>query len=204
MKILAVSDVVLPQLQDAGYLRRTFADARLLVSCGDMPGHYLDIIGSALNLPLFYVRGNHDEGYTSQPPGGDDLHLKIRTFGGYSFAGLEGSINYNRGAVQYEESQMFVNVLRIMPRLLLVRSVRGYGVDVLVTHSPPRNVHDIPDDRAHRGFRSFHLLIRWARPRFLIHGHVDTWDSRKPTQTQCGKTMVININPYKLISLVRN
>ncbi len=204
MKILAVSDVVLPQMQDAAYLRRTFADAKLLVSCGDMPGHYLDVIGSTLNLPLFYVRGNHDEQYETQPPGGDNLHLKIRTFGEYSFAGLEGSINYNRGDIQYEEGQMFVNVLRLLPRLLLIRSMRGYGVDVMVTHSPPRHVHDLSDDRAHRGFQSFQWLMRWVRPRFLIHGHVDTWDNRKPTQTQCGKTMVININPYKLMSLDRN
>lgn len=96
---------------------------------------------------------------------------------------------------------MFLHVLRLMPRLLWMRSLRGYGVDVLVTHSPPHGIHDLPDDRAHRGFRSFRYLMRVARPRFLIHGHVDTWDNRKATETVYAGTRVININPQRLLSV---
>jgi uncharacterized protein len=201
LKLLAVSDVVLPQMQDVGFVRRTYPEANLLVSCGDMPVHYLDIVTSALNVPLFYVRGNHDESYESHGPGGDNLHLRIMNFRGYSFAGLEGSINYNQGRVQYTEGQMLSNVLYLMPRFLVMRSMRGYGLDVMVTHSPPKGIHDIPDDRAHRGFRAFLYLIQWACPRYLIHGHVDTWDNRKTTETLYGKTRVININPNKYLTL---
>jgi Icc-related predicted phosphoesterase len=202
VKILAVSDNIVPQMQDVGYLRRSFSDIDLVVSCGDMSPSYLDFIVSALNVPLFFVRGNHDENYAPGMPGGDNLHRCIRRRGELIFVGLEGSINYNFGSIQYTEFSMFKMILPLLPRLLLMRLVRGYGVDVLVTHSPPKGIHDA-DDRAHRGFRSFRYLMRWTRPRYLIHGHVDTWDSRKPSQTVYGKTTVININPYKLLTIDR-
>jgi len=202
VKILAVGDVELPQLRDVEYLRRSFCDVEVLISCGDLPASYLDLIGSVLNLPLFFVRGNHDNNYLLPDPGGENLHLRVCTYKGYSFAGLEGSIRYSRqGAVQYTENEMFVNVLRLLPRLMLRRLWYGYGVHVLVSHSPPRGIHDLPDDFAHRGFQSFRYLMKWARPLYLIHGHVDTWDSRRPRETMYGQTRVLNINPYKVFEI---
>lgn len=201
MKILAVSDVEVPQMQNADYLLRTYSDVDLLISCGDMSAGYLDFIASVLMLPLFYVRGNHDTTYVPPQPGGDDLHLRIKKFNGFYFAGLEGSINYNDGAVQYTNQDMWLNVLRLLPQLLLRRLRHGAGVDVMVTHSPPKGIHDIPTDYAHRGFQSFRHLMRWARPRYLIHGHVDTWDNRKTRQTEFHGTTVLNINPYMTLDL---
>lgn len=188
-------------MQNADYLQRTYTDVDLLVSCGDMPVHYLDFIGSVLTLPLCFVRGNHDTNYVPPDPGGDNLHRRIRTYGGYSFAGLEGSILYNKGAVQYTNGEMLWYVLSLMPRLLLMRSIRGFSVHVMVTHSPPHGIHDIPTDYAHRGFRALLLLMRWARPKYLIHGHVDTWDNRKPRETMYCKTRVLNINPVMVIDV---
>ncbi len=186
---------------NADHLRQTYSDVDLLVSCGDMRVSYLDFIGTVLNLPLFFVRGNHDTRYEGPNPGGDDLHLRFKRFGGVSFAGLEGSIRYNRGAVQYTEGDMLLNVLRLLPRMLVVRSLQGHGVDVMVAHSPPRDIHDIPDDYAHRGFRVFRYLIYWGRPRYFIHGHVDTWDNRKTRKTVFHQTTVLNINPYMVLDL---
>ncbi|NDJ77661.1 MAG: hypothetical protein GYB65_15525 [Chloroflexi bacterium] len=200
MKILAVSDVVLPQLQDAKYLERTFADVNLIISCGDMPPGYLDFLSSILNVPLFFVRGNHDGNYKPMHPGGDNLHMRVVNYGEFSFAGIEGSVRYNNGPVQFTEREMRLNVLRLMPALLMARR-RGKGVDVMVTHNPPQGIHDIPDDHAHRGFEAYLRLMRWARPRYLIHGHIDTWDRRKVTQTVYENTTVININPYHVLDL---
>jgi uncharacterized protein len=202
VKILAVSDIELPQMRNPDYLRERFRDVQLLVSCGDMGCHYLDFIGSALNIPLYFVRGNHDTNYVPPDPGGDNMHMRFRTFQGYTFAGLEGSILYSRsGAVQYSENEMLVRVLRLTPRLLLRRRKYGFGVDVLIAHSPPKGVHDIPDDYAHRGFRSFCWLIRWTRPKYFIHGHVDTWDNRRTWRTMVHGTAVININPCTVLDL---
>jgi Icc-related predicted phosphoesterase len=202
MKILAVSDNVLTQMEDAAYLRRTYSDVQMLISCGDMPAPYLEFITSTLNVPLFFVRGNHDTNYQPEHPGGDNLHQRLVKFGGLSFAGLEGSPRYNREPVQYTESQMFVMVLSMAPRLLLRRWRKGYSVDVMVTHAPPRGIHDMTD-RPHRGFTSMRTLIQLYRPRYFLHGHVDTWDRRRPTTTNFAGTEVININPLKVLTLER-
>lgn len=202
LKLLAVSDVTLPKLQDATHLQRTYGDIRLLVSCGDMSVSYLDFISSVLNVSLYYVKGNHDENYEfERRPGGDDLHRRIVRFDRFSFLGLEGSIRYNRGRVQYTQGEMFTKVLRVLPRLLVMRSVRGYSVDVVVAHSPPFGIHDIEDDYAHRGFRAFRALMAWGRPRYLLHGHVDTWDNRQQVETVFCQTQVININPSRALTL---
>ena len=42
-------------------------------------------------------------------------------------------------------------------------------------------------------------MLQLYRPRYLLHGHVDTWDNRRPTVTQVGGTEVININPVKAL-----
>lgn len=70
-----------------------------------MSAAYLEFITSVLGVPLFYVRGNHDEMYDQEPPGGIDLHRKVVEFEGLTFAGIEGSIRYNQGSIQYDDWQ---------------------------------------------------------------------------------------------------
>ncbi|SRR5260221_3420663 len=200
MKVLAISDNVLPPLENQDNLRRQYGDVELIISCGDMPAPYLDLISSTLNVPLFFVRGNHDTQYEPGRPGGDNLHQRLLNYRGLSFAGLEGSPDYNGEPVQYSEFAMYSMVLKFAPIPVLRRLRFGYGVDVMVTHAPPRDIHDLMD-RAHRGFRSFRLMIRLYHPRYMLHGHVDTWDNRRPTVTQFAGTEIININPVKVLKL---
>ena len=200
MKILAISDNVLPQMESADYLRRTYSDIELLISCGDMPASYLEFISSILEVPLFYVRGNHDLDYAIGRPGGENLHRQMVTYRGLRFAGLEGCIRYNDGPIQYTSAEMSGMVLGMAFGMLRRRWRWGAGVDVMVTHSPPLGIHDLPD-RAHNGFRSFLWLLSWYRPRYLIHGHVDTWDRRRTTVTQYKQSEVININPVKVLTV---
>lgn len=200
MRILALSDIELPQMQNVPYLRRSYADVDIVVSCGDLPVSYIEFVTSVLNVPLFYVRGNHDEAYDYQPPGGDSLHRRTIVYQGVSFAGLEGCKRYNQGLIQYSEFEMYWNVLGMAPGMLMRRARQGYGVDVMVTHAPPLGIHD-RSDRPHQGFRALLLLMRWYRPRYLIHGHVDVLDRRETTQTQYRDTQVININPLKALTI---
>lgn len=200
MKVLTISDNILPQLEDAKNLRERYGDVEVVISCGDMPPPYLDFIVSVLNTPLLYVRGNHDVNYEPERPGGDNLHRRFLFYGGLSFAGLEGSPRYSADPVQYSEYEMWVMVLRMLPRLRFRRLRYGHGVDVLVTHAPPRDIHDLPD-KPHRGFRSFRFLLQQGRPRYMLHGHVDTWDRRKPTVTKFAGTEIINVNPSKALIL---
>lgn len=202
MKILAVSDNRQPQFLNSEFLRQHYSDMAMLLSCGDMDPDYLDFIASVLSLPLYYVKGNHDHNYTPDTPGGVNLHCRITEYKGVVLAGLEGSIRYNKSDLQYSDAQMTGNILRLMPGLLARRATKGYGVDVLTAHSPPRNINDAKD-YAHRGFRSFRWLIRWGSPHYLLHGHVDLYDQRIPRETQFLKTTVVNINPSRVITIER-
>lgn len=191
----------MPQLENAANLRRRYNDIDLVVSCGDMPARYLDFIVTILGKPLLYVRGNHDERYIEDPPGGIDLHQKRVTFRGLSFVGLEGCIRYNRGKIQYTQMEMRRKVLKMAPALRWQRWRKGHGVDVFVTHSPARGIHDRENDYPHRGFDAFLNFMDWYRPRYMVHGHVHTWDRRKATKTQYNQTTVLNINPYTVLDI---
>lgn len=201
MKILTISDTVMPQLENAANLRRRYSDIDLIVSCGDMPSAYLDFISTILGRPLLYVRGNHDERYDQLPPGGIDLHERVFEYKGVTFAGLEGCIRYNKGKIQYTQGEMYRKVVRLAPRMKIEQLRRGYPVDFFVAHSPPRGIHDIEDDYPHRGFNAFLGFMSWYRPRYMLHGHVHTWDRRKDVETQYKDTLVMNINPYTVIEV---
>jgi len=200
VKILAVSDNRLPHFLNAEYLHTHYSDADILVSCGDMDTDYLDFIASVLTLPLYYVRGNHDWRYDEEKPGGIDLHRRLHQYKGVTLAGLEGSIRYNKGDIQYTEFDMFWQMTGFLPGMLLRRFRKGYGVDVLVTHSPPRGIHDRADV-AHRGFKTMRWFMRWVRPRYLIHGHIDIYDQRTVRETPYAQTLVINVNPSRLLTV---
>lgn len=190
----------MPALENAANLRRRYADVDVVVSCGDMPAAYLDFIATVLGRPLLYVRGNHDEQYAEDPPGGVNLHNRLYEFQGVTFIGLEGSIKYNRGVIQYTESQMRMMVAGMAPQLRYRRWKHGCGVDIFVAHSPAFGIHDA-EDPPHRGFKSFLQFLDWYHPRYMLHGHVHTWDRRKTVRTEYGQTLILNINPYTVIEV---
>jgi Icc-related predicted phosphoesterase len=187
-------------MENAAHLRRRYFDIELLISCGDMPAAYLEFITSVLNVPLFYVRGNHDERYTEHPPGGENLHNRVIKHSGLTFAGLEGSMRYNKGDIQYTDSDMMALVIGMGPRLGVRRWRTGHGVDVFVAHSPAKGIHDMPD-LPHNGFKSFLRFMEWYRPRYMVHGHVHTWDRRTTVESNYLDTCIININPFTVLEI---
>lgn len=65
MKILTISDVVNNSVYNTSAKTR-FCDVDLVLSCGDLPAYYLEFIVSVLDVPLYYVVGNHaDEMHVS-------------------------------------------------------------------------------------------------------------------------------------------
>lgn len=200
MKLLCISDTEMPQLENAANLRRQYTDIDLIISCGDMSPSYIDFITTIISAPLYYVRGNHDEQYDEKPPGGINLHNRVVTYNGLTFAGLEGSIRYNKGKIQYSQTEMHLMVAKMGPRIALNRLRTGSGIDLFVTHSPARDIHD-GEDFPHRGFDGFLNFMKWYRPRYMIHGHVHTWDRRKTVRTQYEDTCIININPFTVLDI---
>ena len=132
MKFLVISDVVEPALYRE-LDPEPLADIDLVISCGDLPPEYLSYLVGALQVPLYYVRGNHDIRYDDKPPeGATDIHGRLMAFQGLRILGIEGSRWYNGGPHQYEESEM----KWMIRKLWWVLWLRG-GVDIVVTHAPP-------------------------------------------------------------------
>ncbi len=206
VRILTVSDKVVPQLYGE-HARDVVGEVDLILACGDLPYYYLDFLATTLQVPFYYVFGNHPMGAHLRWPGkrpipkGANLHGRVVHHRGLLIAGLEGSRRYRPGArYQYTEGEMALQCLRLVPRLLWNRLVHGRYLDILVTHAPPRHIHDA-EDPAHRGFTCFRWFMRIFRPRYLIHGHKHVYRRDEPTRTRFYDTMVINTYPYRILTL---
>lgn len=206
--VLAVSDHV-EKLIDSSAIGKRFARVELALSCGDLPPSYLEYIVSALDIPLLGVRGNHDhtQAFNDVPsgslgPGTIDLHARSVYVEGLLIAGLEGSMDYNGGPVQYTEAGMRLQIARLVPQLLRNKLRHGRYLDILVTHAPPRGIHDQPD-RCHTGFACFRTFLHHFRPRYHLHGHIHLYDRLAPTRTRFEATTVINAYGFRELPIPR-
>jgi len=196
MKILSVSDYVVSTLYD-NFDAEQFPKIDLILSCGDLPPEYLSYLLASFNVPVYYVRGNHDIRYDSKPPGGClDLHARLIQFQGIKMLGLEGSRWYSGGPNQYTEKEM-----RKIIRGLRSKIWWQKGVDIIITHAPPRYIHDA-EDLCHRGFKSFRWLIDHYCPIYFIHGHIHA-DFSDPAEriTKINKTKIINTYGYYIFEI---
>jgi uncharacterized protein len=207
VNILAVSDVELgfiysPQLQTR------FKHIDLAIGCGDLPYYYLEYIISSLDIPLYFVRGNHASkvevsahGDRTSPWGAIDLHRRVvRDPSGLLLAGIEGSLRYNYGSHQYSQVEMWNMAFGLVPALYLNKLRFGRYLDIFVSHAPPWKIHD-KDDLPHRGIKAFNWLIKVFQPTFSLHGHVHVYRSDTITETTVGATKIINTYGYREISL---
>ena len=213
-RVLAVSDEVVDRLW-SDQVRRFRVD--LLLGAGDLPFEYLEYLADALDVPCVFVPGNHDtdlSGYSNVrglwlrgglpvewpgPAGGVNTDGRVVDVAGLRIAGLGGSIRYNRGPNQWTERQQARRVRRVA-RLAGWRRLRdGRGVDVLLTHSPPRDCGDEPDP-PHRGFACLHDAVRRLRPSLLLHGHIHPHGRTRPDRELAG-TRVVNVVGWKLLDI---
>jgi Icc-related predicted phosphoesterase len=206
MKILAVSDQVVDRLY-ALLPQGHFDGIDLIIGCGDLPYDYLEYMVSTLNVALYYVPGNHDPAYNPQSSlsyaeGGCNLDLKGARVQGLLLAGFGGSVRYRPDGVnQYDQGTAFVRAAGLMPTLTRNRLLYGRALDVLVTHSPAYGVHD-EESHAHRGLKAINWLLRWARPRYHLHGHTHHLQRNlMPDTSQMGTTCVMNVYPYRVIEI---
>ena len=165
MKILSVSDIVVPErVGTASPVETDSID--LILGCGDLPPEYLARLKATYDVPLYYILGNHDIRHQRVPQGCLNITGRILTQGPFSFLGFSGSRWYNGNPNQFREREMRAQIRRLWFALWRLKQL-----DVLVTHAPPRHVHDA-EDRCHRGFTCYRDFIRRYKPRFMIHGHI--------------------------------
>jgi Icc-related predicted phosphoesterase len=218
MKILCVSDQIDPLVYSSS-IKERFSDVDVVLSAGDLPMDYLGFIVTCLNKPLLFVFGNHNlKEFAYYRPGFDDrmrrhdseeeaaatasgaIHIgsRVRRESGVLFAGLGGSIMYNKGKNQFTNFQMNLEIIRMIPRLLINKLIYGRFLDILLTHAPPEGIHD-KDDPCHRGFKAFLWFMRTFKPRYLIHGHIHLYDLNDVRTTRYGDTLVVNAYSHYLI-----
>ncbi len=92
---------------------------------------------------------------------------------------------------------MALRIARLLPRLLLNRLRHGRFLDILITHAPPRGIHDQPD-RCHQGFAVFRPFLRLCRPRYHLHGHIHVYNHQQTvTRTRFHDTVVLNVYGFR-------
>ena len=194
MRILCVSDEVHPALYHHLDMSR-FKGIDALISCGDLPDSYLDFLASNFNCPCYYVRGNHDPG--ASPDGWENIDQKLIVLNGLRIVGFEGCRLYtNRAAVQYTEREYWWKVRKMMPRIWW----KG-GVDMVVTHAPPKGYHE-GGDLAHQGLESFRWFMEKYQPRYFLHGHQHlNYAPFQERRTQVGNTALINAFGYYVLEV---
>lgn len=173
----------------------------LILSAGDLHPEYLEFLVTVSNVPLLYVRGNHDDIYENRPPlGCADIDGSIAVLysdpkSGRSYvktgrekipvsfetddpgerliiAGLGGSMRYRPGNNMYTEREMSRRVRRLRRKIRI--SMMGHSRStklILLTHAPSAGHGDL-EDLPHRGFKCFNRLIHALRPEYHCYGHV--------------------------------
>ena len=228
MKILLISDTEERSLWDnwTGATAERLADVGLILSAGDLKAEYLEFLVTMLNVPLVYVRGNHDGRYDERPPEGcedaDGKVVEIECGSGSSkqkirILGLGGSMRYkDEAADMYTEREMEARVKRAERAVrkcrrknMVMNFIRSAdnesdekgkpAFDILLTHAPCRCYGDM-EDLPHRGFECFNVLLNKYSPQLHCYGHVHREYGRiDRTIRHPSGTLLINGSGYHII-----
>jgi uncharacterized protein len=159
-----------------------------VITLGDLVPDTLDPLGRFPGLPVLGVYGNHDDGTYLDAANATNLHLKAAAVDGVTFAGFQGCVKYTPGFVRLQYSQReAAKMARRLPR-----------ADVLISHAPPRGVHEEPDDRAHEGFDGLRAYDERIAPRLHLHGHTPA--PARPA-VRLGGTVVMHVVGHAIIDI---
>ena len=164
---------------------------------GDLKSEYLRFLATMARVPVLYVHGNHDVHYENSPPEGCEcIDGQYVIYRGYRILGLGGCLRYRPGPHQFTEAQMRRRIWKLLPAIWF-----NGGVDLIVTHAPPRGLGDL-EDPAHRGFQALRDLITRYPPAVLLHGHTHLRYSHKLEREELfGQTRVINAGERYVLEL---
>ena len=195
MKILLVADTESRYLWDVlNKNNEKFADVELILSAGDLSSRYLSHIVTILNVPLYYIHGNHDRSYVYQPPEGCvSIDDDVIDFKGVKIAGMGGCREYTGGLFQYSEKEM-------KKRYKKLRRKMKKGVDIFLTHSPAYELND-GDDLPHKGFEVFVEILDKHAPKLFVHGHQHLNYKRQDREIDYNGTRIVNAHEYVIVEI---
>lgn len=157
-----------------------------IVTLGDLAIQDIRELEQITHIPKYGVYGNHDSGTYMEELGIQNLHLTAAEINGVTLGGFEGSVRYKADAYapMYTQEEALDMIRRLPP------------VDLLISHAPPRGIHD-EEELSHQGFDALRWYVEQYHPSFLLHGHT------YPTSTidTLGKTVVVYIFEDQLVEL---
>ncbi len=195
LRTLIVSDRESEYIWDY-FDKKAFAGVEIVISCGDLSSKYLSFLVTMLNVPLLYVRGNHDAGYERNPPEGCiDLERGPVTIKGVRFVGFGGCRSNQKHINYYTEQAM----TRRVKRTMLFQGAKP--CNVLVTHAPAAGLGD-GEDSFHQGFSCFRDFLTRYQPSYHFHGHQHlAYQPGGQRILQCGPTTIVNGYHYHMMDL---
>lgn len=197
MKLLVMADEESKFIWDH-FDPEAFRGVEMVISCGDLKADYLSFVATMLPVPLFYVPGNHDKRFKTEPPEGCiSVDGEVQTFKGIRLAGLGGCLSQNPDAVfEYTEKAMNLRANKLAKKIQ-----KAKGLDILVTHAPSRGLGD-GDDGYHKGFAAFIELMDMFRPKLHVFGHQHKrYSYSVETPENYNDTMLINACGYKIVEI---
>ncbi len=201
VQVLAFSDRASNLLIDENAKER-FQNIGLLLACGDLPYYYIEKVMASFGVPTFFVRGNHDnleefsaKGIRRKPIGAINLDSKVINHNNILIAGFEGSIRYKPGPFMYSQTEMWIKVLNLVPKLVWNKLVYGRYLDIVISHSPPADLYP-KKDHIHEGFKAFNWLIKIFKPSYHFHGHIHIDRENDKNEFLIDQTKVLNTYPY--------
>lgn len=194
-KFLCVSDIDILKDMNIEVLKSRFKDVDFIMSAGDVSNYYLDYLVSVLNKDMIYINGNHIYHKDYPIPFAKNIDGKFIKYKNLRILGLDGSKVYSFQEHQYTEKDMFFKILKNWLFLL-------NGVDIVISHAPPKGIHDV-DDRVHEGFSVFNKLIKLLKPKLWIHGHIHLTNYMDYQETLVDKTLVSNTFGYRVYTIIK-
>lgn len=193
-KILAVSDNEILKKYSIQQLKDKFYDVDFIISAGDVSYEYLDFLVSVLDKDLIYVNGNHVYAKNHDISFCKNIDGKFIKYKKIYIMGYDGSKLYSQKEHQYTEKQMRKKIRKNYIKMIFNKP------DIIISHAPPKDIHDVKDV-VHEGFEEFLKLIKYAKPKLWIHGHIHLKSHYEVQETYIGETRIINAYGYKVINV---
>ena len=187
------------------------SDVDLILSAGDLNADYLEFLVTMLNVPLVYVRGNHDGQYDKKPPEGcvdadgrivEVVCGKKKAKEAVRILGLGGSMRYKDDAADmYTEKEMSRRIAGLRKAFFRDRLRGKSGFDILLTHAPCKGHGDM-EDIAHTGFECFNQLLDKHHPKLHVYGHVHKeYGQIESTMIHESGTKLINASGHYIVEI---
>ena len=196
-RILIISDTEILGQYPIEKFKKMFFDIDFIISAGDLGNDYLDYLFTTLNKDIIYVNGNHVYNKNHDISFCKNIDGKVIKYKGLKIFGLGGSKKYSYQENQYSELEMTQRIVSNLWYLIFGK------LDIMVTHTPPRRIND-REDFTHQGFKIFHKILKYFKPKLWIHGHIHLISHLDTQETILENTRIVNAYGYKVIEFIKN